>query len=622
MKLYFKTIRYLAPRGYQLTLTIVVSVLASLFSVVSISIILPLLDTVFNTQSKPISDSSPSNTFAPTFINTDEIKNNFLQFFQNTMQGQTREDTLLHICLFLIGIFVLKNFFIYLSNQLVYRVETKSTKKLRDDVFNKIIGMELGFFHNHRVGTLMNYVNNEVRFISETIGASFIIILRNAMMAFFYFLVLLIISWKLTLFALFTSLGSLLLIRIIGKLVREQADFMQQKMGDINSHLQEVFSGIKVVKSNVMENYETGRFSQFTDLFRRASVKISSLRGMISPLNETLGVSAIALVLWYGGLQVFQGSMQSIELIVFAFALFSAMGPIKIVAETVSRAQEGFPAAEKVFEILETKQSIENGTIQIKDLKHEILFKEVWFRYPSSPEGEYILKGVNLRIHKGETVALVGQSGSGKSTIVDLLLRFYDIEKGKILIDGIDIQEYDYHSLRALFGVVNQEVVLFNESIAGNIAYGLLEHTTQERVVEAAKLANAHDFILDETPNAYETNIGDRGTRLSGGQRQRLSIARAMLKNPPILIFDEATSALDNASEQKVQDAIDNAMRDRTSIVIAHRLSTIKNANRIYVLEKGVLLESGTHQELLTKAGAYHALYMMQFAQREKQELH
>ncbi|NTW49664.1 MAG: ABC transporter ATP-binding protein, partial [Chlorobiales bacterium] len=381
----------------------------------------------------------------------------------------------------------------------------------------------------------------------------------------------------------------------------------------MNSGIQEVFNGIKLVKANAMEDREVKRFKTLTNELRRVNLKVASLRGITGPLNETLGVSAIAFALWFGGLQVFEGAMSSIELIVFAFALFSTMGPIKAIAEANTKVQEGLGSAKRLFKILDTVPDMENGTQSLSRFDHVIRLENVWFRYNKENDAEYVLQDVSLEVKKGETVALVGSSGSGKSTLVDLVLRFYDVERGKVTIDGTDVREFDMKQLRRLFGVVSQEVILFNDTIGGNIAYGTSQSVSNEQIIEAAKIANAHEFI-ENAPNQYETNIGDRGLRLSGGQRQRLSIARAMLKNPPVLIFDEATSALDNESEKIVQEAINNAMQDRTAIVIAHRLSTIKNASKIIVLDKGRVVETGNHFELIAKGGIYKKLYDMQFA--------
>ncbi len=612
MKLYFRVLKFLAPEKYQIALTVLVNFLASLFSVVSIGTLLPLLNAVFSPESAV---QSPALTPPPAeqtdFFRekADSFKNDLIQGFQQLVTAETREGTLLNVCLLLIGAFVLKNFFVYFSNQIVNRVETKTLKKLRDTVFEKIVQMELGYFNRNRVGTLMNYVMGEVNMVHSNIGSSFITFLRQFLNAAFFLAVLFVISWKLTFFAFAVSGLSLWSIRVLGRKIRAQADVVQKQSGDMNSLLQEVFNGIKVVKSNAMEAREAKRFSAFTDTYRRANLKVNALYGIISPFNETMGVAAIALVLWFGGRQVFAGEITSVELMVFAFALYSVMNPIKAIAENIARVQEGLSAAERLFALIDKPSAMKNGTKKIDKFEHEIRFEEVWFRYGEKP----VLKGVSFTVRKGEMVGLVGQSGSGKSTIVDLLLRFYDVEKGRILIDGTDIREFDISSLRRLFGVVNQEVILFNDTIAKNIAYGMTGEAIPKQIEQAAKIANAHAFIL-EKPEQYQTLIGDRGVQLSGGQRQRISIARAMLKNPPVLIFDEATSALDNESEKVVQAAIENAMSERTAIVIAHRLSTLKNADKIIVMEQGEIIEQGSHAELMEKNGTYRRLYEMQFA--------
>ncbi len=612
MKLYFRVLKFLAPEKYQIALTVIVNFLASLFSVVSIGTLLPLLNAVFSPESETQSpEPTPPPAEQTDFFRekADSFKNDLIQGFQQLVTAETREGTLLNVCLLLIGAFVLKNFFVYFSNQIVNRVETKTLKKLRDTVFEKIVQMELGYFNRNRVGTLMNYVMGEVNVVHGNIGSSFITFLRQFLNAAFFLAVLFVISWKLTFFAFAVSGLSLWSIRVLGRKIRVQADVVQAQSGDMNSLLQEVFNGIKVVKSNAMEVREATRFNAFTDTYRRANLKVNALRGIISPFNETMGVAAIALVLWFGGKQVFAGEITSVELMVFAFALYSVMNPIKAIAENIARVQEGLSAAERLFALIDKPSAMKNGTKKIDKFEHEIRFEDVWFRYGEKP----VLKGVSFTVKKGEMVGLVGQSGSGKSTIVDLLLRFYDVEHGRILIDGVDIREFEISSLRRLFGVVNQEVILFNDTIAKNIAYGMTGEAKQERIEQAAKIANAHQFIL-EKPEQYQTLIGDRGVQLSGGQRQRISIARAMLKNPPVLIFDEATSALDNESEKVVQAAIENAMSERTAIVIAHRLSTLKNADKIIVMEQGEIIEQGSHAELMEKNGTYRHLYEMQFA--------
>jgi subfamily B ATP-binding cassette protein MsbA len=643
MKLLLRILRYLAPSKGKIILVVFVSMITSLFSVVSIYSILPLLNAVFSagtTVKSSVPVASPAtpgmqglvekNAKAPQpaqnlpeqkpaantekLTDTERLKTWALDKFQQMFSAPTRELTLLKICMFLISAFAIKNLFVYLNQQIIFRIQTKTAKKLRDDVFRSIIEMQLEYFNKNRVGNLMNYVYNDVENVNSSISSTFINFLQNPFSIFVYAAVLLALSWKLTLFAGLTSLLILFVIRQIGKNVKGLARNFQTRMGDLNSVLQEKFNGIKVIKSTAFEDVELDRFKSFTKDFRQLGIKISQLRSMISPLNETMLIAAIAMVLWFGGIQVFEGVMTANELLVFAFTLYSTMGPIKMLGDANSSMQMGLISVERLFEVLDTKPAIINGTRAISGFTHSIRFEDVTFKYnKEQPDSPNVLDHVSFEISKGEMVALIGQSGSGKSTAVDLLMRFYDVDSGRITIDGIDIRDFDYKQLRKMIGVVSQEVILFNDSIEQNIAYGVHDEIDRARIEQAAKLANAHNFIM-EKPQQYDTMIGDRGIQLSGGQRQRLAIARAMVKNPELLIFDEATSALDNESEKVVQQAIDHAMEDRTALVVAHRLSTIKNADKIIVMERGKVVESGTHHELIDSNGVYKKLYDIQFA--------
>ncbi|NHQ59886.1 ABC transporter ATP-binding protein [Chlorobium sp. BLA1] len=628
MKVLSRIVRYLLPSKGKIALVLVVSIMTSLLGVVSIYSVLPLLNAVF-TADRTIAGSGPPETAAlqsrapekssdqvPVVFNgfdTEKLKASVTESFAEAFHAETKERTLLNICLFLIGAFAVKNLFVYMNGQLLYRIQTKTAKQLRDDVFNNIIEMHLDYFNKNRVGNLMNLVYNDVQTVNESVSSTFVNFLQNPFAVVVYACVLLVLSWKLTLFATVTSLLIFFVISIIGKQVKGLAATFRTKMGDMNSVLQEKFSGIKVIKSSAFENVELQRFQSFTRDFRKLDIRIARLRNIISPVNETLLVAAIALVLWFGGLQVFEGRMTSSELILFAFTLYSTMGPIKKFGDISSQMAVGKASAERLFELLDTVPDISNGSRSITGFSHEIRFEDVSFKYSKEADAPNVLDHVSFELKKGEMVALVGQSGSGKSTTVDLLLRFYDVDSGRITIDGIDIREYDFKQLRRMIGVVSQEVILFNDTIKENIAYGIHGEISQEKVIMAAKMANAHQFI-EEKPEQYDTLIGDRGVQLSGGQRQRLAIARAMVKNPELLVFDEATSALDNESEKVVQEAIDHALENRTALVVAHRLSTVRNADRIIVMERGRAVESGSHEELLARGGLYRQLYDIQFS--------
>ena len=632
-----RILRYMAPSKGKIVLVVIVSVLTSLFSVVSIYSILPLLNAVFSsapaapqTASAPQVQERNRNTLQSTdakssapvqqplqvsknATSAEKLKTWALMEFQRMFEASTKQLALLKICFFLILAFALKNVFIYLNGQIIFRIQTKTAKKLRDEVFHSIIEMHLDYFNKNRVGNLMNYVNNDVENVNNSISSTFVNFLQNPFSIFVYIGVLLALSWKLTAFATVTSLSIFYVINFMGRNIKGLAQSFQTKMGDMNSVLQEKFNGIKVIKSTAFEGIELAKFMTFTNDFRQLSIKMSRIRNIISPLNETLLIAAIAMVLWFGGLQVFEGSMTANELLVFAFTLYSTMGPIKMLGDANLSIQMGMISVERLFEVLDTNTNVTNGTRAINTFSNNITFEDVCFKYNKEPDAPNVLNHVSFEIKKGEMVALIGQSGSGKSTAVDLLLRFYDVDSGRITIDGIDIREFDYKQLRQMIGIVSQEVILFNDTIEQNIAYGVHDEINHARIEQAARLANAHEFI-QEKPQQYQTLIGDRGLQLSGGQRQRIAIARAMVKNPELLIFDEATSALDNESEKIVQQAIDNAMENRTALVVAHRLSTIKNADKIIVLERGNVMEAGNHEQLVENNGVYKMLYDIQFA--------
>jgi len=630
MSLFIRLYRYLRPSTSTAVLIVIVSIMTSFTGIASIYSILPLLNTVFysnNTIDASISseiktseekNSSISINYYP-FINTDKLKDSINDSFSKAFYSKTKTHTLFNVCLFLIASFAIKNIFAFLNTQLLFRIKTKAIKSLRDDVFGHIIEMHLDYFNKNRVGNLMTLVYNDVQAVNDTISLIFINLIQNPFLIIIYIATLLIISWKLTLLTFITSLIIFIVIRFMGNEVNRLSVNLRIKMGDMFSLLQEKLNGIKVIKTNAFETIEFDRFQTFTGYFSKLDIKIGMLSNIIAPMNETLFITTIAIVLWLGGHEVFNGNISSAELIFFIFTLYSIMSPIKELGDLNTRMAVGKASATRLFELLDTKSAIVNGTLSINRFSSQISFENVSFRYNNEPCVPNVIDNVSFEINKGEIVALVGHSGSGKSTLVDLLLRFYDVDRGRITIDGVDIREYDVKQLRKIIGVVSQEVILFNDTIEENIAYGANGEIMQEKIIDATVLANAHTFI-EEKPMKYKTQIGDRGIQLSGGQRQRLAIARALVKNPDILIFDEATSALDNESEKVVQNAIDQALTNRTALVVAHRLSTVRNADRIIVLEGGRVIEMGNHEQLIKLEGVYCHLYDIQYSGKKHEK--
>ncbi|MFH1006397.1 MAG: ABC transporter ATP-binding protein [Candidatus Latescibacterota bacterium] len=529
--------------------------------------------------------------------------------------GETRQQTFTRLCLVILALFFLKNLFGYAQGYLMAYAEQGLIKRFRDALYEHLQALSLSYFHEHRTGHLISRIVNDVTLLNETMNASLINLVRDPLMIFFYLGLMFTFSWKLTLAALLVMPLSLRIILFIGKKLRKQSTRSQQRIAEVTTVLQETISGIRVVKAFAMEAFEIAKFQSRTDSFRRTMTKLTRIRRLASPLTEFLSVSSGIVILWFGGRQVLTGGLLSpAEFMTFLITMFLMMSPFKSLGDVYSRMQVGLAAGERIFGILDTVPTIreKRGAREVGEIRKSLHFKDVSFQYPT---GDRVLDHVNLEVQAGEVLAIVGASGGGKSTLVDLIPRFYDPQEGSVEIDGVDLRDVKVNDLRRLMGIVTQETILFNDSVRNNIAYGHPE-IDHDRIVSAARAANAHDFIL-EFPEGYETRIGDRGVKLSGGQRQRLAIARAILKNPPILIFDEATSSLDMESEQLVQEAIERLMQGRTSFVIAHRLSTIQRANRIVVIDGGRIVQEGTHSELVEKEGPYRKLYQMQFRNGE-----
>ncbi len=616
MKTYFRILSYVRPYWRHLAVTVVLSILFAIFNGVSIYLVIPLLDTLFQESSVAPNVESTANgdivsSFIPDFLI--DIKDSVVSWFVDFVYLGDKIEILVKICLIILIVFFLKNVFGYLQAYFMAYIEYASMNELRNAAYKHLHKLPLSFFKKEKVGNIISRITNDISRIQESISATFSNLVKEPFTIVVFLVIAVSISWQLTLLAAIILPVSMLAIGWIGLKVRAQSTTVQEKLADITSVLQETISGVKVVKAFGMEKYENKRFVSETKSFLRVVLKVVRIKNSASPVTEMISVLVGAVIIYYGGVLVLSKSNLSASLFMgFLLAIFQMMRPIKELSTVNNRIQEASAAADRVFEILDIVPDIKNkpDAKVLAGFKESIMFENISFRYDDSDE--LILNHINFKVAKGDIVALVGPSGGGKSTLVDLIPRFYDPADGRLLIDGEDIREFTIESLRNKMGIVTQETFLFNASIKQNIAYGL-EEFPFEKIIEAAKTANAHNFIL-ETSNGYDTIIGERGVKLSGGQRQRITIARALLKNPEIMIFDEATSALDSESEILVQEAIERLMKNRTTFVIAHRLSTIRNATKIIVIDYGKIVQEGTHEELIkNEKGLYKMLYDMQF---------
>lgn len=616
MQTYIRILKYVKPYWKNLTLIFILSLLYAVLNGLSIYLVIPLLETLFqegdgSRQVSTTQNLGVTSSFIPDFLV--DIKDTVSQWFTNFVYTGDKIDILLKICLVILVVFFLKNLFGYLQSYFMAYVEYSSMNDLRDSAYKHLHKLPISYFKQERVGNLISRFTNDISKIQDSISATFSSLIKEPLTIVVFLIIALSISWQLTLFAAIILPVSMLAIMWIGLKVRKQSTLVQRKIADITSVLQETISGVKVVKAFGMEPYENKKFVKETRSYLKTVLKIVRIRDAASPITEMISIIVGAIIIYYGGILVLKSATISASLFMgFLLAIFQMMKPIKDLSTVNNRIQEAGAAADRIFEILDTVPDIKDSKDAriLGEFKNIIRFKGVSFKYEDSEE--WVLDDINLEVSKGDILALVGPSGGGKSTLVDLIPRFYDPIKGGILIDGEDIRNFTIDSLRSKMGIVTQETFLFNSSIQDNIAYGL-ENYPSEKVIEAAKAANAHEFIM-QTPDGYDTIVGERGVKLSGGQRQRLTIARAILKNPDIMIFDEATSALDSESEILVQEAIERMMKNRTTFVIAHRLSTIRNATRILVIDRGKIIQTGTHQELMLKEnGLYKKLYEMQF---------
>ncbi len=620
MKVFFRLLTYVKKYWKHLTISTICTIFFSLFSGASIYLSIPLLETLFSSSGATISQTSQESSPQETQTWLAKAFKSIQTSVQSLVFSEDKSESLLRICIIILLAFFFKNVFGYLQAYALAHVEQGVIKDLRDDIYRHLHQLSLGYFTNERTGNLISRVTNDVGVLQGSVAASFLNLIREPLLIAVFLAIAVSISWKLTLLSFVVLPFSLYVIGRIGMKLRKESGIVQRKIADITSVLQETISGVKVVKAFGMEEFENRKFARETRDFFRQVLRIARIRNLASPVTEFLSVAAGVIIIWYGGSQVLEGrAIKPAEMIGFLLAIFQTMPPIKELSGVANRIQESSAAGERVFEIIDMEPSVRNApdAVTVKEFREKIEFRNVSFAYEQAPglrntDGRAVLKKVNFTVTKGEVLAIVGPSGGGKTTLVDLIPRFYDPVDGQILFDGIDLRQIEIKSLREKIGIVTQETILFNDTVRNNIAYGL-EECPLARIQDAAKAANAHTFI-EEMPLGYETFIGERGMKLSGGQRQRLSIARALLKNPPIMIFDEATSSLDSESELLVQEAIERLMRNRTTFVIAHRLSTIRNATRIIVIDNGQVVQQGTHAELIhERAGLYRKLYDMQF---------
>jgi subfamily B ATP-binding cassette protein MsbA len=566
---------------------------------------MPLLQVIFNP------DKTIAITEKPVFQGLTKSIDFFKEYMGYTIQtiaGQDKSKALMIVIALVIFTFFFKNIFNYLAMYFITFLRNGVLKDIRNDLYEKIVELPISYFSEKRKGDIMARIGTDVLEIQYSFLSILEMIIREPLTIIFTITAMLLISVKLTLFVFLFVPISGFLISLIGKSLKRKSDKVQKEQGYFLSLIEETLGGLKIIKAFNSENTFVNKFKSSTTNFFNFSNSLLNRTNLASPTSEFLGITVIAILLWYGGrLVLIEHSLAGEDFIAYMGLAYNILTPAKAISKASYRIKKGNAAAERVLEVLETDNPLKDSKEAevLNGFHDEIKFDNISFKY----EDDYVLEDFNLTVKKGKTVALVGQSGSGKSTLANLITRFYDVNKGKITIDNHNIKSVTKKSLRELLGIVTQDAILFHDSIANNIAFG--KNVTKDEIINAAKIANAHDFIMD-LPKAYDTNIGDSGNKLSGGQKQRISIARAVLKNPPIMILDEATSALDTESEKLVQDALEKMMENRTSIVIAHRLSTVQNADLIVVMKEGKIIEQGTHQELIAANGTYKMLVEMQ----------
>ena len=605
--------RFIPPYKKYLALSVVFNILSAILNIFSFATLIPMLNILFKTGE----GENATELMAWDWGNIDGVLMNNMNYYVNQLIADVGATTTrLVIGIVLAVMTFLKTGAYFLSSATIIPIRTGVVRDIRNQLYQKITSLPLGFFSEERKGDIIARMSGDVQEIETSIMSSLDMLFKNPILIVVYFSALLVISWELTLFTIVFVPIFGWFMGFVGKKLKQKSIKAQALWSDTMSQVEETLGGLRIIKAFCAEEKMNRRFDGINSAYRNDIIRVNTRQVLAHPMSEFLGTVMIVIVLWFGGMLVLNDQAISGPTFIYYLAvLYSILNPLKEFSRAGYNIPKGLASMERVDKILKAENDIKEPAkpVHIEGFEREIEFRNVSFRYGE----QWVLRNVNLKIPKGKTVALVGQSGSGKSTLVDLIPRYYDVQEGEVLIDGINVKDLGLHDLRQLIGNVNQEAILFNDSFRNNIAFSLpegyeeSEERLQKRIEEAAKIANAHEFIM-ASEKGYETNIGDRGSRLSGGQRQRVSIARAILKNPPILILDEATSALDTESERLVQDALERLMKTRTTVAIAHRLSTIKNADEICVIHEGRIVERGTHDELLKKDGYYRKLHEMQ----------
>ena len=615
MKEFFQVLRrFVPPYKKYLGLSILFNILSAVLNIFSFATLIPILQILFQVDGGiRANDLMVWNGDWGTL--KEVVTNNMYYYIQEFIVDHSASTALLVIGMFLAFMTFLKTAAYFLSSATIIPIRTGIVRDIRNQLYRKITSLSLGFFSEERKGDIIARMSGDVQEVENSIMSSLDMLFKNPILILFYFATLIVISWQLTLFTILFVPGFGWFMGFVGRKLKAKSITAQALWSDTMSMVEETLGGLRIIKAFCAEDKMNMRFDQVNSDYRNNIMLVNIRQQMAHPMSEFLGTILIVIVLWFGGILVLDyGRIDGPTIIFYLVMLYSIINPLKEFSKASYNIPKGLASMERIDKILQAEVEIKDkeNPEHIASFEHQIEFRHVSFAYTDNKSDDliYVLKDINLVIPKGKTVALVGQSGSGKSTMVDLIPRYYDVQEGEVLIDGINVKDLAVHDLRQLIGNVNQEAILFNASFKDNIRFGKIE-ATDEEIANAAKIANAYEFIT-KSEKGFDTNIGDRGGRLSGGQRQRVSIARAILKNPPILILDEATSALDTESERLVQDALEKLMKTRTTVAVAHRLSTIKHADEICVLHEGRIVERGTHDELITKDGYYKKLHDMQ----------